>query len=99
MISSRELIEQLLFADPFRDWSCAEMAKRLRLTGRTISQEIRQLREMDKVERSYGKRRRMTFKAKLSVEYPRWMDRVKLVDLQTMMVVSIHRHTTDGEEW
>lgn len=93
---AKDQIEQVLFDDPLRLWSCSELAQFLHLTGRTISQEVRQLREADKVERVYGKRRRLTFKAKLSIEYPRWLE-PKHDDIQRIMVIGIHRHVTEEE--
>jgi HTH domain len=95
---ARQLIEAVLFREPGRDWSCQELAKLLRLTGRTIAREIRFLREADKVERSYGKRRRMKFKAKPAVIYPRWMDPLRLCDIKQITVVSVSIHLIAGDE-
>jgi hypothetical protein len=95
---ARQLIEEVLFRDPDRDWSCQELARLLRLTGRTIAREIRFLREADKIERSYGKRRRMTFKAKPAVTYPRWMEPIRWVEVQSLIVVTVRRHSIDDEE-
>ena len=95
---ARQLIEEVLFRDPDRDWSCQELARLLRLTGRTIAREIGFLREADKIERTYGKRRRMTFKAKPAITYPRWMEPVRWVEVQSITVVSVRRHSIDGDD-
>jgi CTP-dependent riboflavin kinase len=95
---ARQLIEGILFRDPERDWSCQELAKLLRLTGRTIAREIRHLREDDKIERSYGKRRRMTFKAKPAISYPRWMDPVRACDLKEITVIRVVIHSIDEDD-
>lgn len=92
------MIEEVLFRDPGKDWSCQELAKLLRLTGRTIAREIRFLREADRVERSYGKRRRMTFKAKPTIDYPRWMDPVRICDVRQITVVSATIHWIAEDE-
>jgi DeoR/GlpR family transcriptional regulator of sugar metabolism len=95
---ARQLIEGVLFEDPKRDWTCRELASLLRLTGRTIAREVRHLREDDKIERTYGKRRRMTFKAKPEIAYPRWMDPVRMCDLKVIAVVRVVFHTIDEDD-
>lgn len=74
------------------------MARRLHLTVRTIAREVRILHENDRIERVYGKRRCLRFKAKPPVEYPRWMEPLKMVDIRAMMVAKVTRHFIDGEE-
>ena len=95
---ARQLIREVLFRDPLREWTCHELAKLLHLTGRTIAREIRFLKESNEIERTYGKRRRMTFKAKPLSVYPRWMQPLVLEDVERVIVLSVNRYSVDKDE-
>lgn len=95
---ARQLIKDVLFLDPLREWTCHELARLLRLTGRTIAREVRFLKEANQIERVYGKRRRMTFKAKPASIYPRWMQPVLMEDVERVIVLSVNRYSIDRNE-
>jgi hypothetical protein len=95
---ARQLIREVLFRDPLREWTCHELARLLSLTGRTIAREIRFLKESNQIERAYGKRRRMTFRAKPASPYPRWLQPLALEDVERVIVLSVNRYSVDKDE-